>query len=258
MAHAKINLSRMFDWIERNIEMDVAQPTDADIMQLFGFDNPEHARTLLAELADSGRITIKGYGETRVITLGRTKSALEPAARPMPAAKRSDPTVDAGVAKIAAIVARGPTAGASRAIHASAALTAVRAAPLPAAKSAQPVPIAAPAPAPTKEAPLMPAKSIQLPASAGVAIQAIETYAKQNDVSLGAATASLIEAGLAKPATPVPAPTDPMSIDTLLSAVRARFEGLLNLPDRSDEIAMLTKRAEAAESKVEALKAALA
>jgi len=256
MAHAKINLSRMFDWIERSIELDVAQPTDADIMQRFGFDNPEHARTLLAELADSGRITIKGYGETRAISLGRTKSALQPAARPTPAAKRPDPIVDAGVAKIAAIVARGPTAGASRAIHASAALTSVRGKPSPAPKPSQPTPIAAPSP--TKEAPLMPAKSIQLPASAGVAIQAIETYAKQNDVSLGAATASLIEAGLAKPTTPVPAPTDVMSIDTLLSAVRARFEGLLNVPDRSDEIAMLTKRAEAAESKVEALKAALA
>ncbi len=58
-------LIRLFDWIERNIELDVAQPSDAEIMQRFGFDNPEHARTLLAELADSGRITLKGYGERR-------------------------------------------------------------------------------------------------------------------------------------------------------------------------------------------------
>jgi len=258
MAHAKINLSRMFDWIERNIELDVAQPTDADIMQRFGFDNPEHARTLLAELADSGRITIKGYGETRAISLGRTKSALEPAARPMPAAKRSDPTVDAGVAKIAEIVARGPTAGASRAMHASAALTAVRAKPLPAAKPAHPTPIAAPAPAPTKEALPMPAKSVQLPASASVAIQAIEAYAKQNDVSLGAATASLIEAGLTAPAGRRPAPVvETMSVDDLLASIKARFEGLLNLPDRSDEVAALTIRAETAERTLEAMRAAL-
>jgi len=153
MAHAKINLSRMFDWIERNLDHDVAQPTDAQIMERFGFDSPESARTLLAELADAGRITIKGYGETRTITLGRTKAALSPAPRPLPAAKKADPVIDAGVAKIAAIVARGGNAGSGRAAQAADALKAVRTKPAlskaPAVNQAPKAPVAA---LPTKEA----------------------------------------------------------------------------------------------------------
>jgi len=131
MAHAKINVARMYDWIERNIEHDIAQPTDAQIMARFGFDSPESARTLLAELADAGRITIKGYGETRTITLGRTKATLTPAPRPVPTAKRADPVIDVGVAKIAAIVARGGNAGSARAAQAADALKAVRTRPAP-------------------------------------------------------------------------------------------------------------------------------
>ena len=105
----------------------------------------------------------------------------------------------------------------------------------------------------------MPAKSVQLPASASVAIRAIEAYAKQNDVSLGAATASLIEAGLTTPVGRRPAPVlETMSVDDLLASIKAHFEGLLNLPDRSDEVAALTIRAETAERKLEALRAALA
>ncbi len=259
MAHAKINLSRMYDWIERNLELDVPQPADAEIMESFGFDSPEQARTLLAELADAGRITIKGYGETRTIALGRIKSALMPAARPMPAAKRADPNVDAGIAKIAAIVARGPSASTARAVQASAALKAIGTKRPPVAPLEKPKPIVTPAPAsPKKEAPLMPAKSVQLPASAIVAIDAIETYAKTNDVSMGAAAAHLIEAGLAAPVRAVPASVEFLSIDQLLAAIKARFEGVLNLPDRSDEVAALTTRAEAAERKLEAMRAALA
>lgn len=259
MAHAKLNLSRMYDWIERNLELDVPQPADAEIMELFGFDSPEQARTLLAELADAGRITIKGYGEARTIALGRVKSALMPAARPMPAAKRTDPNVDAGIAKIAAIVARGPSASAARAVQASAALKAIGTKRQPVAPPEKPKPIVTPAHAPPKkEAPVMPAKSVQLPASAIVAINAIETYAKANDVSMGAAAAHLIEAGLATPVLAVSAPVEFLSVDQLLAAIKDRFEGVLNLPDRSDEVATLTTRAEAAERKLEAMRAALA
>lgn len=260
MAHAKINLSRMYDWIERNLELDVPQPADAEIMELFGFDSPEQARTLLAELADAGRITIKGYGETRTIALGRVKSALMPAVRPTPAAKRTDPNVDAGIAKIAAIVARGPSASAARAVQASAALKAIGTKRQPVALPEKPKPIVTPAPAPPKkEAPLMPAKSVQLPASAVVAINAIEAHARKNDVSMGVAAAHLIEAGLTAPAGARPAPIlDTKSVDDLLALIKARFEGLLNLPDRSDEVAALTIRAETAERKLEVLRAALA
>lgn len=259
MAHAKINLSRMYDWIERNLDRNVPQPSDADVMQLFGFNSPEQARTLLAELADAGRITIKGYGETRTIALGRIKSTMAPAPRPMPSAKRSDPVVDAGIAKIAAIVARGGNAGSARAIRAADALKAIGTRRPPVGAPAKPKPIVTPATAPpNKEAPLMPAKSVQLPASAIVAIDALESYAKTHDVSMGAAAAHLIEAGLAQPVRAVPASVEFMSIDQLLAAIKARFEGVLNLPDRSDEVAALTTRAETAERKLEALRAALA
>lgn len=129
MAHPRISLSRMYDWIERNLDLGLPQPTDADIMELFGFDNAESARTLLAELADAGRITIKGYGATRTIALGRVKSKLAPAPRPITSAKRADPAVDLGVAKIAAIVARGGNAGSARAVQVASALKNVRAKP---------------------------------------------------------------------------------------------------------------------------------
>lgn len=153
MAHAKLNLSRMYDWIARNLDLDVPQPTDAEIMQLFGFDSAESARTLLAELADAGRITIKGYGENRTIALGRIKSILVPAPRPLPSAKKADPAVDDGVAKIAAIVARSGNAGSARAVQAASALKNLRAKPAPSKTPAvKPVPKAPVASLPTKDA----------------------------------------------------------------------------------------------------------
>lgn len=153
MAHAKINLSRMYDWIEWCIEEDQSMPTDAAIMQRFGFDNAESARTLLAELADAGRITIKGYGTTRTIALGRIKSTLVPAPRPLPSAKKLDPAVDDGVAKIAAIVARSGNAGSARAVQAASALNNVRAKPaLSKTPAVKPVPKAPVAAQPTKDA----------------------------------------------------------------------------------------------------------
>jgi len=153
MAHAKINVARMYDWIERNLNQGIALPADAEIMERFGFDSPESARTLLAELADAGRITIKGYGETRTITLGRTKATLTPAPRPVPTAKRADPVIDAGVAKIAAIVARGANAGSARAVQAADPLKAARTKPaLSKAPAVNPTPKTSVAALPTKEA----------------------------------------------------------------------------------------------------------
>ncbi len=263
MAHAKLNLSRMYDWIERNLELDVAQPTDAEIMACFGFASPESARTLLAELADAGRISIQGYGADRIIRIGRVKSALPVAARPTPAVRTADPAVDACFAKISAIVARGPSANAARAVQASAALKAVGAKTRSPTKPEKPKPIVTPAAAPPKkEAPHMPAKSVQLPASAVVAINAIEAYAKKNDVAMGAAAAHLIEQGLVV-AKPIPVPTivATPTIATIIADLHTLFDELVDRadrPDRSDEVAALTTRAETAERKLEALRAALA
>lgn len=215
MAHAKLNLSRMYDWIERNLDLDVPQPTDADIMQLFGFDSPESARTLLAELADAGRITIKGYGENRTLALGRIKSELTPAPRPQPSAKKADPLVDAGIAKIAAIVARGGNAGTARAVQAGAVLKSARLKqPAPAPRPTKAV-ISRPAPVlPIKEPAKMPAKPARAPSAA---------------------------------ATPIPAfspPTPVIALDALLQMIRERFD---ERPDQSAELAVAIERAEVAE-----------
>jgi len=262
MAHAKLNLSSMLDWIERNIEHDVAQPTDAQIMGRFGFDNPESARTLLAELADAGRITIKGYGATRTITLGRTKTALAPAPRPLPAAKRADPAIDAGVAKIAAIVARGGNAGSARAAQADAAMKAAstKSAPAPA-----PRPSNAPTPRPVavatvKEPAPMPAKTICLPASAVTAIDAIERLSAKNGITIGGAAVLLIEQALA-PASNVEPERESLTIasvmsdlDTLLQCLRRQA----SRPDQSSELAAAVERATDAEARAIAAEAALA
>ncbi|MGC5796479.1 hypothetical protein [Sphingomonas sp. NFX23] len=215
MAHAKLNLSRMYDWIERNRNLDVVQPTDADIMQLFGFDSPESARTLLAELADAGRITIKGYGESRTIALGRIKSELTPAPRPMPSAKRADPVVDAGIAKIAAIVARGGNAGTARAVQAAAVLKSAQLKQTPStprptkAVTTRPVPVP-----PIKEPVKMPAKPARTPAPA------------------------------ATPIPPFSPPAAVFALDTLFDMIRERFD---ERPDQSAELAAAIERAEATE-----------
>ncbi len=256
MAHAKLNLQRMLDWIERSIDQDVPMPTDAAIMAEFGFESAESARTLLAELADAGKITINGYGATRAITLGRTKSILAAAGRPEPAVTKSDPVLDAGVAKIAAILAR--SAPARAAVAAGELLKA-------AATKPKPVPVAA---KPVKEVPTMPKpeplptrRAITIPAE-GALLAAIEAIAKDRDLPLGRAALELAEAGMgatsADAAPVVAAPTSSISIDDLLTAVRARFDEAMAVPDQSVEIAAVTERAEAAERRLDALRAALA
>jgi len=213
MAHAKLNLSRMYDWIERNIELDVAQPTDADIMRLFGFDNAESARTLLAELADAGRITIKGYGETRTIALGRVKSTPVPAPRPMPSAKKADPAVDDGVAKIAAIVARGGNVGSARAAQAASALQSVR---------TKPVPSKTPA---VKSVPKAPVTAIP----------------NQDAVSVTKSFPSSAPAATAATATSGSAPT----LDGLFQMIRQHIQRVGH--DQSADLAAAIERAEVAE-----------
>ena len=224
MAHAKINLSQMFDWIERSLDRDIAQPTDAQIMERFGFDSPESARTLLAELADAGRITIKGYGETRKITLGRTKAALAPAPRRLPAAKRADPIIDAGVAKIAAIVARGGNAGSARAAQAADALKAVR---------IKPTPSKAPAVNPAPKAP--------------IAAPPIKDAVPVNKPLLNSAPRVVLIAG--------PSDSAP-TLDGLFQMIRQHVQRAGH--DQSTELAAAVARTVAAEARADAAEAALA
>ncbi len=259
MAHAKLNLSRMYDWIERNIDHDVAQPTDGEIMELFGFGSSESARTLLAELADAGRITIRGYGETRRLSLGRTKAELSPAPRPLPAAKKSDPVIDAGVAKIGEIVARGRNSAATRAASVADVLTTARIKAAPVVPKPSPVPPRTPPAAPSiaKDPVVMPAKTVCLPASAATAISAIEARAKSGDLTLGQAAAELIEAGVDASLAEAPAlALADVSVSDLLTEIGHRLEQAEAAADRTDEIAALTARAVAAEAALERIKAA--
>lgn len=256
MAHAKLNLSRMYDWIERNIDHDVAQPTDAQIMARFGFDSPESARTLLAELADAGRITITGYGETRKLFLGGRKSSITAAPRPLPAVKKADPILDAGVAKIGEIVARGKNAAATRAASMADALTSARS-KATSAVSRPITPMPASRPAANKEPSPMPAKTIQLPASAVSAIEAIESLAGKNNITIGGAAALLIEQALVVDvATAPPLALADVSVSDLLAEIGHRLEEAEAAPDRTDEIAALEARAEAAEGALARIKAA--
>ncbi len=205
----------MYDWIGWCLGEDQSMPTDAAIMQRFGFDNAESARTLLAELADASRITIKGYGETRTIALGRTKSTLVPAPRPLPSAKKLDPAVDDGVAKIAAIVARGGNAGSARAVQAAGALKNVRAKPAPsktpAVKPVPKPPVAAP---PIKEA---------------------DPVTKPSPISAPAVAAASSSSDL----TP--------TLDGLFQMIRQHVQRVRH--DQSADLAAAIKRAEAAEER---------
>jgi hypothetical protein len=94
MQHSAINRGRMMDWIEDALEKGAPLPSDAEIADQFGFEAEESARTLLADLADRGLITIVGTGPLREIRLGRSKY-LAPAAQPkrsiVKATRRGDP-----------------------------------------------------------------------------------------------------------------------------------------------------------------------
>ncbi len=105
--------------------------------------------------------------------------------------------------------------------------------------------------------PAMPAKTINLPAFATTAINAVEERAAQQDIAIGHAAAELIEAGLAALSAPVDrAPLltlGDVHVDALLDEVRRRFEVACS----SDELAAITARAEAAEAQVAEIKASI-
>lgn len=85
MAHSRLNQNAMFDWIERCLATDAALPDDAAIMERFCFTSSEQARTLLSDLADQGRISIRWGDAGRIITLGRRPASAFTPARPLAA-----------------------------------------------------------------------------------------------------------------------------------------------------------------------------
>jgi hypothetical protein len=242
MAHSRFALTTMYDWIEARVTAGEPAPTDGEIFQRFSFHSLESARTLLAELADAGRITIKGYGDTRKVTLGRQRHALEPVERPVPTVAKADPVVDATTARIAGILNRGRKP--ARAVVAENAAKLLSTVTTPAAPAAA---------QPAKE-PVMAGKSFMLPATATSAIAAIEALAKSDDISLGHAAAVLIGRG-AQPApaaaAAIPAEHVP-SVDTIVADIGRVFADLSSQaarPDQSADLAAAIERAEAAEAR---------
>lgn len=98
--------------------------------------------------------------------------------------------------------------------------------------------------APTEEE-HMPAKSVQLPASADVAIACLEEHARGNSLSLGHAAAELIERGAATVTAPAGVTPESLSLDDLIRLIRERFD---ERPDQSAELAAAIVRAETAEA----------
>ncbi len=105
---------------------------------------------------------------------------------------------------------------------------------------------------------IMPAKSVQLPASAETAIAAIERHAQQHLVSLGSAAAALIDRGIEAERGGASAPVSPteLSIDSLLQLVRERFDAIDGTS--AEELGAAIARAEAAEARADAAEAKLA
>jgi hypothetical protein len=109
----------------------------------------------------------------------------------------------------------------------------------------------------------MPAKSIQISASADDVIAAIEAHARDNDVSLGLATASLIKRGMSvgayEPGDRM-AVTTPATIEDLLGQVRDLFatrdEAAVDAANTARDNA--ERRAEAAEQRAAAAENKLA
>ncbi len=115
MAHPRILQQQLLDLIRTTFDAGRELPSDEAISERFNLSGIEAARSLYADLADRGAITIKGFGPSRVITLGRNTVAPRPAPRPTPAVvKRTagarDGSIDAGLAKISEILARGRAA----------------------------------------------------------------------------------------------------------------------------------------------------
>lgn len=109
MSFSRLTYARAMELIRVSIDAEEL-PTDEQIASYCGFDDAAPVRSLLADLADRGEITMRGTGEARVITLGRQKSTVAPIPRPVPSVTKPVKSIEEGLAKIRAAVARGKAA----------------------------------------------------------------------------------------------------------------------------------------------------
>lgn len=117
-------------------------------------------------------------------------------------------------------------------------------------------PSAPAAPAISKEPAPMSAKSIQLPAAAQSAIRKVTELAAAKGMSIGQAAAELIDREITAPAVEAPAvAARTLDVPALLDQLRAAFA---DRPDHSAELAAMTERATAAETRAAAAEEKLA
>ena len=84
MRHSHLNKRKAFAFIADEISAG-RQPTDAQLMELCTFSQEDHAKTLLADLADEGAIQVSWDGTERTISIGpRERAKAAPAPRPVP------------------------------------------------------------------------------------------------------------------------------------------------------------------------------
>lgn len=243
MAHAKLHRQIMLDWIETAISAGHPMPADAAICERFNFHSTELARTLLAELADAGKITVRGgYGPDREILLGRVRPGALPIAKPEPSITRVDPEVDAATTKIMAIVGRG------------------RGTPPAPAAPPPPLPAVSVAAAPVERDPPMPnpadKKTISFVAS-GPVLEEIRRRTADG-TSFNQAMQDLLAGVMqAKPqATPLPVELDLSTLEAhvLISELKRRISGI----DAKIDLEAAEARARDAETRAEAAEARLA
>ncbi len=199
MVHSTLNRGLMLEWIEDRLAAGEPAPTDPEIMAKFHFATPEAARTLLADLADRGQITIRGTGAGRAIALGRKPVPQVHAPRPEPSVTKANRQVDKTVAKIMAIAQRKPASAPVPAIE--------RKEPLAPRRIIAPtMPRVAPAP--------QPRRNLEKPHQVNIRI-AGELYARVmeeaavGDLPVSTVVTRIFERAMVRPtaeATPPPAP----------------------------------------------------
>lgn len=71
--HSQIDRANMLEWLRHCDEQGEAFPSDEAIADRFQYPSVEAARTLLADLADRGEISVRGTGSKRTISISPVK-----------------------------------------------------------------------------------------------------------------------------------------------------------------------------------------
>lgn len=83
MRHSHLNKRKAFDFIATELEQG-RQVSDQQLMELCGLFEREQIKTLLADLADEGAITVSWDGPLRTIALGPRETKKHTSVRPTP------------------------------------------------------------------------------------------------------------------------------------------------------------------------------